>query len=232
LCESSVKTYLPHGGGFEVLERRKVVGGKLREQDQCPVCRSADRTRLMMLYLDKILKISEQPAKILHVAPDFGLYLWLKRKGVRDYIAADLDLARYRHIENIQKVNLTQIPFEQGIFDVLICSHVLEHVPDDQRAMREILRVLKPGGTAMLMVPLAHDGLGTEEAPSINDPQEQERRFGQSDHVRIYSREDFIKRLENNGFTVATFNGFVDFPDEASAMHLNPDETLVIARKL
>ena len=231
LCESSVRTYLPHGGGFEVLDRRRVVGGMRRDNDQCPVCRSADRTRLMMLYLDKVLNIATRPQSILHVAPDFGLYLWLKRKGVQDYVAADLDLARYRHIPGMKKVNLTDIPFEDNKFDVLICSHVLEHIPDDRLAMREILRVLKPGGTAMLMVPLALDGRETEEEPSINDPKEQERRFGQWDHVRIYSRENFIQRLQDSGFSVSTFTGRNEAPDVAKNIHLNPDETLVIARK-
>ncbi len=227
LCESAVRSYLPHGGGFEVLDSRKVVGGMRRDNDQCPVCRSADRTRLMMLYLDKVIGAGTRPLRILHVAPDYGLYLWLKKRGNIDYVATDLDLTRYRHMENIQKADLTNLPFDDASFDVVICSHVLEHIPDDRAAMREILRVLKPEGAAMLMVPLATDGKGTEEEPTINDAREQERRFGQWDHVRIYGREDFIGRLQSCGFDVRPFNGFDEFPRDAERFLLNPAETLV-----
>lgn len=231
LCESAVRTYLPHGGGFDVLEQRKVIGGMRRENDQCPVCRSADRTRLMMLYLDKIVGAGLRPLRILHVAPDYGLYLWLKKRGNIDYVATDLDLSRYRHMENIQKADLTALPFENASFDVVICSHVLEHIPDDRAAMREIMRVLKPEGVAMLMVPLATDGKSTEEEPTINDAREQERRFGQWDHVRIYGRDDFIARLESCGLDVTPFNGFNEFPDDARKLMLNPSETLVAAQR-
>lgn len=231
LCEASVSKYISHGADFEVLHRRKVVGGMIREHDQCPACRSADLTRLMMLYLKNVAGVGVKPLRILHIAPDFGLYLWLKRHKQVDYVASDLDLARYRHIERIQKADITAMPFKDGDFDIVICSHVLEHIPDDRKAMREILRVLKPGGVAMLMVPLATDGQGTDEQPDINDPGEQERRFGQWDHVRLYGKEDFIARLSGEGFKVSPFNGFDHFPEEAGALQLNPQETLVIAER-
>ncbi|MCB1681664.1 MAG: class I SAM-dependent methyltransferase [Rhodospirillales bacterium] len=231
LCEAQVSTYISHGADFEVLYRRKVVGGMIREHDQCPACRSADRTRLMMLYLKNVSGVGVKPLRILHIAPDFGLYLWFKRHRNVDYVASDLDLARYRHIENIQKADITAMPFKDNDFDIVICSHVLEHIPDDRKAMSEILRVLKPSGKAMLMVPLATDGQGTEEDPSINDPREQEQRFGQWDHVRLYGKDDFISRLSGAGFTVKPFNGYDLFPEEAKDLLLNPQETLVVCEK-
>jgi SAM-dependent methyltransferase len=231
LCRNSVRTYISHGGGFEVLDRRQVVGGLLRENDECPVCRSSDRMRLVMLYLKNVVQAGRRTLRVLHIAPEFGLYLWLKRQGNMDYVATDLDRSRYRHMENMHKADLTDLPFKGDSFDIVICSHILEHIPDDRVAMQEILRVLKPEATALLMVPLACDGLPTEEDPSIDDPREQERRFGQWDHVRIYGRDDFMNRLRKIGFSVMPFNGYDDFPEEAESLGLNPRETLVIASK-
>ncbi|MCB1592070.1 MAG: class I SAM-dependent methyltransferase [Alphaproteobacteria bacterium] len=231
LCEAPVSTYISHGAEFDVLKRRKVVGGLVREYDQCPACRGADRTRLMMLYLKNVLMVGQKQVRILHIAPDFGLYLWIKRQEKVDYVASDLDLSRYRHIDNIQKADITAMPFPENDFDIVICSHVLEHIPDDRKAMQEILRILKPGGSALLMVPLATDGKGTEEQPNINNPQEQERLFGQWDHVRLYGKDDFIDRLSKVGFAVKPFNGYDQFPDDAESLLLNAEETLVVSIK-
>ena len=131
----------------------------------------------------------------------------------------------------MQSADLTNMPFEADTFDLVICSHVLEHVPDDAKAMREIVRILKPGGCAMLLVPLATDGLGTEEDSSINDPQEQERRFGLWDHVRLYGREDFLARLTEAGFEVSVFAPYESAPEDAKRLDLNPLEILPIGRK-
>ena len=86
-------------------------------------------------------------------------------------------------------------------FDTIICSHVLEHVPADAKAMSELFRVLRPGGVAIIQVPYADDCAETDEDPSVTDPLERERRFGQFDHVRIYGR-DFADRLRRAGFVV------------------------------
>jgi SAM-dependent methyltransferase len=236
LCGANVRQYIGHGrSDLDILQRRKVVGGLRRENDQCPACRSADRTRLMMLYLRKAIDAAARKGgevRVLHVAPELGLYMWFERKGgLIRYTGTDLDAERYRHIRGFQKADITAMPFGDNTFDFVICSHVLEHIPDDRKAMQQILRVLKPGGEALLMVPLATDGLGTDEEPSIHDPLEQERRFGQWDHVRLYSREDFQHRLAGCGFDVLPFNGYEDSPEEAKALHLNPEETLVVSRK-
>jgi SAM-dependent methyltransferase len=229
LCQNSVRTYLSWGGDLEVLERRKVVGGMRRTHDQCPVCRSSDRTRLIMLYLRSVLSVQMNPLKILHFAPEQGLYLWLSKFPQLGYQAADLDLRRYRHLEGIIQTDITDLPFESETFDVVICSHVLEHVPDDLKAMAEMKRVLKPDGRALLMVPLATDGLPTDEDPSIVDIPTREQRFGQWDHVRLYSPDDFMARLVSAGFETTAFDAFAALPHEASELGLNPLETLIVA---
>lgn len=231
LCGNSVKAFHGHGGGAAVLDARKVVGGMRRENDRCPVCHACDRTRMMMLYLETATEVGRTPVRILHVAPDYGLYLWLKRQPAVDYVCSDIDAKRYRHIDALQIADLTKLHFGSDSFDLVICSHVLEHVPDDAAAFSEIRRVLKPGGKALLLTPFATDGGATDEDPAIDDPAEQDRRFGQWDHVRIYNRDDFLARMERAGFEAALFRPFADMPDRARALSLNPLETLPVGSK-
>ena len=231
LCGNSVRAFHGHGGGHDVLDRRKVVGGMRRANDRCPICHACDRTRMMMMYLKNEILTDGARKSVLHVAPDFGLYLWLKRQANVDYAGSDIDARRYRHIDNVRTADLTATPFDTAQFDVVICSHVLEHIPDDAKAMREILRILKPGGTAMLLVPLALDGLGTDEDLTVEEPTERERLFGQWDHVRLYGRDDYLNRLRAAGFDVSVYAPFEAAPEEAAALRLNPDEVLPIGRK-
>lgn len=231
LCDSPIREYRAHGGGAAVLDARQVVGGMRREHDRCPVCHGADRTRLMMMYLETEASVGLTPLRILHVAPDFGLYLWLRRQPAVDYVATDIDAARYRHIAGIRSADLTAAPFPDDSFDVIICSHVLEHIPDDRAAFAELYRILRPGGRALLLTPYALDGKGTEEAPDLNDPAEQDRRFGQWDHVRLYDRDDFLDRMRAAGFVASLYDAQAADPARAAALHLNPLEKLPVGRK-
>jgi len=231
LCGNHVREFRSHGGDAEVLDTRQVVGGKRRDNDRCPVCHGSDRTRMMMTYLKDETPVGDEPLRILHAAPDYGLYLWLKRQPNVTYVGSDIGVSRYRHIENMQTADLTNMPFEDNSFDLLICSHVLEHIPDDGAAFAEIFRVLKPGGRALLLTPFALDGKGTDEDLGINDSAEQDRRFGQWDHVRLYDRDDFLKRMRNAGFDASLFDPFDSDQDQAERLHLNPLELLPIGTK-
>ena len=214
-----------------MLDRRQVVGGMRRDGDRCPVCHGRDRTRLIMLYLEKHAGLGAVSRDILHVAPDFGLYLWLKRQPGVVYTGADLDANRYRHIERFRQTDLTAAPFADASFDLVICSHVLEHIPDDDDAFREIARILRPGGRALLLVPFALDGLGTDEDPSLADPGARNRRFGQWDHVRLYDRGDFLDRMRRAGFEASLFEPFESHPEAAERLKLNPLEALPVGLK-
>ena len=172
-----------------------------RVADRCPICHACDRVRMMMLYLETHTSVGQERVRVLHVAPDYGLYLWFKRQPAIDYVPTDIDAHRYRHMPELMTADLTKLPFEAESFDLVICSHVLEHVPDDAAAFSEIRRVLKPNGQALLLTPYAMDGGSTEEEPTISDPAEMERRFGQADHVRLYSRDDFLARMEAAGLS-------------------------------
>jgi SAM-dependent methyltransferase len=231
LCGTEVRGFKPHGGGAAVLEARRVAGGMRREDDRCPVCHGCDRTRMIMLWLETVAGVGARPCRILHVAPDFGLYLWLKRQPGVDYTGSDIDAARYRHIENIRTADLTATPFADSAFDIVICSHVLEHVPDDAAAFSEILRILAPGGRVLLLVPFALDGAGTDEDPALADPAERNRRFGQWDHVRLYDRDDFLARMARAGFETSLFEPFASHVEAAERLHLNPLEALPVGTK-
>ena len=232
LCGNDIRGFRDHGGGAPVLEARQIVGGMRGKDDRCPVCHGRDRTRMMMLYLEEHTAVGHAPVRLLHVAPDFGLYLWLKRQPRLDHVGSDIDAYRYRHIDGMQTVDLTDAPIPDNTFDLVVCSHVLEHIPDDGAAFKEIFRILKPGGKALLLTPFALDGKGTDEAPEITDPVERDRRFGQSDHVRVYDRGTFAARMQAAGFDVTIYDPFADLPDRAATLHLNPLELLPVGLKV
>ena len=132
---------------------------------------------------------------MLHVAPEAVLRERLRAIPGVTYVSGDLSAE-----SGPERIDVTALRFDDSTFDLVICNHVLEHVPDDRRAMREIARVLKPGGEAILLVPDVAT-LETDEDLSIVDPTERVLRFGQSDHVRRYGW-DYVERLREVGFTV------------------------------
>ena len=137
---------------------------------------------------------------VLHFAPEHILDRAFKSLGNLDYMTADLAPDRA-----MVEMDITNITYEDNSFDVILCSHVLEHVPDDKKAMSELFRVLRLGGWAILQVPVLRKK--TYEDPAIVTPEERERFFGQRDHVRIYGL-DYRDRLESAGFNVKV-DGYV-----------------------
>jgi len=117
------------------------------------------------------------------------------------YVAGDRKEPGYTYPSDTLDLDVTAMPFPDDQFDLILCSHVLEHVPDDRQAMRELYRVLKPGGWAILMVPLDRACAVTQEDATVVDPEERKRLYGQFDHVRLYGR-DYAERLKSAGFTV------------------------------
>ena len=130
------------------------------------------------------------------------VYDYLKKKGT--VVTADLHPGFYRHIDPaVRQEDITALSFADGSFDLLVANPVLEHIPDDRRAMAECFRVLKPGGRAVLQVPYSVLLNDTLESPNIHDPDLQSVLYGQEDHVRIYALKDYMCRLEQAGFEVA-----------------------------
>lgn len=172
-------------------------GVEKRDDAQCMNCGSLERHRFLWLFLKLEMKIMTQnDLSILHFAPE--KYLENKLRKISDkYITADIEG------DDVDiKVDITNTPFEKETFKLILCSHVLEHVNDDRKALKELLRILKPDGTALIIIPVERES--TFEDSSVTDPEERLKIFGQRDHVRIYG-EDFINRLIESGFKVKTY---------------------------
>lgn len=172
---------------------------------ECPFCRSRPRHRTFLTYFkDRTNLFDGKPKRMLHVAPEAFLTPIFRAAPNIDYLSGDLNPGNPAIGEAMVKLDVTDIHYPDNSFDVIYCSHVLEHVPDDRRAMREMARVLKPGGWALIAVPVIRDR--TFEDPNVTTPAERERVYGQFDHVRAYGR-DFVDRLSESGFdvTVDTF---------------------------
>jgi SAM-dependent methyltransferase len=176
-------------------------GVDARPNARCPKCNSLERHRLYYLYLKKVIP-ADRPVKVLHFAPEKILSNLFRSFPKVEYLSADLNPAKA-----MVKQDITAITYPDASFDIIFCSHVLEHIPDDLLAMRELRRVLKPGGFALLQVPVKDHFNGrviekTYEDFTITDPKGRQQAFGQFDHVRVYGR-DFKDRLEKSGFQVS-----------------------------
>lgn len=134
---------------------------------------------------------------MIHFAPEPGLSSMLRNSGFFDYCTADLSMAGVDH-----HVDLMALPFADETFDFFICSHVLEHVLDDGLAIRELHRILRPGGYGILMAPVVVGLERTLEDPSVTDDAERWRLFGQNDHLRLYAHDDYVRKIQDNGFLV------------------------------
>jgi SAM-dependent methyltransferase len=176
--------------------RRFMPFGRVsREDAQCVHCGALERHRFLWLFLKKNTDLFDGKAKtMLHVAPEPCLEPILKDQLGSNYLTADLFNPRA-----MVKMDICDIQYPDGSFDVIYCSHVLEHVLDDKQAMREFFRVLKNSGWAILNVPINRET--TSEDSSIVDPKERLKAFGQEDHVRSYG-QDYVERLRDSGFSV------------------------------
>src|SRR6185295_8593654 len=182
ICRSQLRSFQP-------------FGVRPRPNALCPVCGSLERHRLVWMYLEEEGATLFTPPKkrMLHAAPEACMSKLFQRSEYIDYISIDIEPCA------MIRVDLTSACFPNDTFDVIYASHVLEHIPDDRKAMREIFRILKRGGTAILQVPI--NAKVTFEDSTIITPSQRECVFGQSDHVRIYG-EDYYERLKEAGFEV------------------------------
>lgn len=147
----------------------------------CPGTLSLERHRLLWLYLQRKTTLLENKLKVLHIAPEQVFYSRFKRFNHWDYTTTDL----YSPLADV-KADICDLPFKDGTFDLILCNHVLEHIPDDLKAMEELYRVLKKGGTLIAQVPLEAERSTTFEDNNITDKAKRTEIFGQYDHVRIY----------------------------------------------
>lgn len=183
----SFRKFLPYG--YQV-QRQNVLS---------PSTLSLERHRLLWLYLTNETDFFTSKKKVLHMAPE-QCFLARFRKLNHDYKTADLDSP----IADV-KADIINLPFNDNSFDVIFCNHVLEHVQDDTKAMKELFRVMKKGGMGVFQVPQDLNRDVTFEDNSITDPKERAKIFGQYDHVRVYGR-DYFDKLRSVGFKVEEVN--------------------------
>lgn len=181
VCEGKFTKFLPYGYVYK------------RENALCPKCLSLERHRLMWLFMED-KNLLQKNLKVLHIAPEQPFLKRFRKNANWDYTTADL----ISPLADI-KFDIQDIPLEDETFDLVICNHVLEHVDDDQKAMREFYRILKKGGQAILQVPMNANAKLTDEDNTITDRKEREKRFGQYDHVRMFGL-DYFERLKKAGF--------------------------------
>ena len=167
-----------------------------REGVLSPSTLSLERHRLLWLYLENETNFFTENLKVIHFAPEQAFYKRFRKLSNIEYITTDLNSP----LADI-KADICNLPFEDASFDVIFCNHVLEHIPDDTKAMQELLRILRPGGWGIFQIPQDLARATTFEDDSITDKKERTKIFGQYDHVRVYGR-DYFDKLREIGFTV------------------------------
>ena len=174
------------------------------ETYSCSNCGASDRERLYAWWLSQLCTgtSTHQYHKTIHFAPECALSNFIRHQRLfSEYQTADYTMEGVDH-----KADLMDLPFATETYDFFICSHVLEHVANDRKAIAELYRVTKQGGKGILMAPIITDLPQTIENPNITDEDERWRLFGQNDHVRLYSRNEYIERITEAGFNLAQFD--------------------------
>lgn len=196
-CKHTSNLFRPAGSHSSRIKTLDAVGTSRRKNAACPFCGSSDRSRLLHLYLEKQLPKKEPAQKFLHIAPDDHLARWVKQQPHIDFTCGSLYPEDFAEFDAIA-LDVTQIKFSDNYFDIILCNHVLQQVPDHLTAMREISRILKPGGWGIIQAPVAHKLDTTDEDLSIKDPREKRKRFGSTLYCRIYGK-DYPQILQANG---------------------------------
>ena len=182
----SFKTFLPYGYGQQ---RNNVLS---------PSTLSLERHRLLWLYLKNETDFftAKEKKEVLHFAPEQAFYKIFRNQKNINYTTTDL----FSPLADV-KADICNLPFKDNSYDIIFCNHVLEHIPDDTKAMQELFRVLKPGGMGIFQIPQDLSRTTTFSDDTITDQKERAKIFGQYDHVRIYGR-DYFDKLRSIGFKV------------------------------
>ncbi|MFT5735960.1 MAG: SAM-dependent methyltransferase [Maribacter sp.] len=208
------KSFLPYG--YE----------RPRENVLSPSTLSLERHRLLWLYLEQETDFFQKQLKVLHFAPEQAFYKRFRALTNINYTTTDLNSP----LADV-KADICNLPFEANSFDVILCNHVLEHIPNDTKAMEELYRILKPGGWGIFQIPQDMNRATTFTDDRITNKKERAKIFGQYDHVRIYGR-DYFKKLRSIGFHVLE----VDYtstltPEEIDRYRLAKGEIIPLVKK-
>jgi SAM-dependent methyltransferase len=167
-----------------------------------------------------------QKLKVLHIAPEPAIARWLTEQGPKEYVKGDSFSQGYQYAADTVHLDIQALNWESEYFDLIICSHVLEHVADDKKAIQELNRVCRINGRLLVMVPMALDNEVTIEGDGTEHPEFRKQHFGQFDHLRLYGR-DFINRLSERNWRVFKWQ----FPKGILKHRLNKLEYLFVGIK-
>lgn len=203
ICKNIVR-YQPSNTYFQVEQKKHnfhywdaVFESISKKKRTCPVCSSMDRERMLSLMLDLLQPTDDEKLNVLQIAPSFAMDNWIKGKGYMNYETTDLMMSNVTFHADIQDMSMVK----DASYDIILCSHILEHVQDDMKAMKELYRILKDEGICLFLVPLVIGLDKTDEEFGLS-AEENWRRFGQDDHARLYGKEDFLDRLTDAGYRV------------------------------
>lgn len=212
ICEHSFRKYAPCGPGGT--------------RQQCPWCLCRNRHRLLWLFLKNKTDFFRTQLRLLEFAPMLVLAKKYEQMNNIDYLSADIEVGRA-----MVQMDMTKIDSPDNSFDCIFAFHVLEHIPNDRKAMNELFRVLTQGGWAILQVPIDKSLEKTYEDPAIITPSARKKAFGHINHVRMYGL-DYKDRLEAAGFKVTVDNFVESFSaEEVKKYGLDPDEYIYFCRK-
>jgi SAM-dependent methyltransferase len=236
-CEERVPSFSPLPGFY--FRELEAHGSDLSSTDfetlnfkayQCPHCGASDRDRLYALYLAARIQANESllaKFRLLDIAPATALSAHIRRHYPIQYRTADLF---QKNVDD--RVDITSMDcYVENTFDAFICSHVLEHVENDGKAIAELFRILKPGGWGIAMVPINLSLKEIREDPSKTTVEERWRYFGQGDHVRVYTRDGFMRRLEKAEFVVRQFGRDFFGSEQMSRCGLSEASVLYVVEK-
>jgi SAM-dependent methyltransferase len=236
VCGHRVSSFLPIDA--ELLNNLRLHGWKYlpiesetcnHESYLCPHCGATDRERLYALYLSGYFSTltPNGALKVVDFAPSPPLSAFIKKLITRTPYSVSYSTADLLRPDVDENVDITDLNlYADGSVDFFICSHVLEHVEDDKKALRELYRILRSGARGILIVPIILTIDEIDEDPSVTEPAERWRRFGQSDHVRLYSRQGFLSRVEQAGFTIYQL-GSEHFGKEIFSKHGITDQSVL-----
>lgn len=199
---------------------------KKRQNVLSPSTLSLERHRLLWLYLKYETNFFNAPLKVLHFAPEQCFLKRFRQLSHLDYTTTDLNSP----IADI-KADICDLPFADDQYDVILCNHVLEHIPDDTKAMHELFRIMKPGGWGIFQIPQDLNREKTFEDNTITNKEERAKIFGQYDHVRVYGK-DFFDKLGSVGFDVEAVDYTSEFSDaEINKFRLAKGELIPLVKK-
>ena len=225
ICNHSFHAFLPRTNTMDcaLYHEHHIIGAGNRPDYRCPFCNATDRERWLRYVIENHTDVLSKQKKILHFAAEETIYSLLKNQSNIEYYPCDI-----KPIEGWYRVDITSIPFEDHSFDCIISNHVLEHVEDEDKAVQEIMRVLKKNGSWIFSFPICTD-MPTFEDKKIKTPEQRALAYGQKDHVRLYGN-DFLNHFEKYGLNLNTYSPYKELDEQTiKRLGLISDDVLIIA---